>query len=632
MPFLILLPLLLPLPLALAHRLNRRFEEIVPLCWSSLVVIACLLGMAGVLGAAPVLFLAAAGGSAVYLVWALLRQKNGAARRDFLKNLLGPGFWLFVLGAAFLWWISRGHRYANWDEYSHWGRALKAMVGQDLLPALAAGKDRYREYPPGPALFQYLLMRASGLGFREDVAIFLQNIFALGFLLYPIGFVRKKAALPAAALALFAAPLAVYPAFYAETTVDGLLGVQFAVLLMVWLWGRGKLPELVMLCTQSFCLALTKSSGTAFAVMAVAVAAVTVLVQRKNAKLLGVQGRQIVLWLLAPPAAAFAASKSWSLFLRVHQVPLRWSPEGLTAGALLDLFRGRPQWRLDTIHYFGWNIFCDTNYGSVVHMPYAALVAVLALLALGLCLLLPKAWKKRGRAVLLGAAACTVLYTAATLFTYLFWFDPAEATILASLSRYLNTGLTALLVVLAGALGPVLEERRPRAAALAAAGSAAVWLLITSPSPVPILTNLCHAPLAAAATQNQQRAYTQAAQRIGALYSGQQELPVYVVAQRDYGLTTIKLDYELHPAHLPEHTSSIGSPYEEGDLWTAPFTAQTWAQELAENYEYVYLFQVDDKFTAEFGSLFPEGSIQNGNLFRVIPTRDGVQLELIPAA
>ncbi len=627
MPLLILTALLLPLPLAAAHRLGRRFEEAVPLCWSALVVAALLLGMAGVLDWAPPLFLALTAGAVLYLGWAFWRQDGGPQRRAMLQGLAGPGLWLFLLAMVGLWWLSRGRRYTGWDEYSHWGRALKAMLQQGVLPCLAAGKDGHRGYPPGPAMFQFVAMRAAGLGFREDVAIFLQGVFSLGFLFYPLSCLprSRRAAAVVTAAVLFLAPLTLFYRFYFETLVDGLLSVLFAFLIFVWLRGRGRTPELVLLGLSASVLAFTKDSGLGFVLLAFAVAGCTVLAFRRS---LPVKGPRLAAWLLIPPAAGVVSKLAWSAFLRWHQVPQRWQPEGLTLSGLKELLRGQPQWRVDTIRYFGWNIFCDRNYGSVLHCSYVVFLAVLCLAGLLLYRLMAPGDRRRMGPALLGAGCCAVVYTLATLATYLFWFDPVEAKILASLSRYLNTCLTALLVLLAAGVGVVLARRSGRAAAVAAVCCAGFWLLAASPAPGPLLKEMLYAPLAAAQSQNLQRVYTQAAARLKALDPEAQELPVFVVAQQDFGLTTVKLDYELLPAWLPEHTSSIGSPYQEDDLWTQPYTPEGWGKELAEHYEYVYLFDVDEKFVQEFGSLFPDPrGIVDQALFRVVTGPQGVRLE-----
>lgn len=632
MPLFLLLALLLPLPLAAAHKLDRRFEEVLPLCFGSYVAVSFFLGVFGLLSFGRWIFWIATAGAVFVLLHAFFKTPTWKDRRTLLGRITGPGFFVFVFGMIFLWWMCRGRQYANWDEYSHWGRALKAMLRDNVFPCIASGKDGFREYPPAPALFQYLGFQASGLSFRPDAAIFLQSVFSLGFLLYPLHWIQKNkyGASIVTAAALFFAPLTVYYNFYTETTVDGLLGVFFAFLLLGWLGGDSSPFEVVLLSLTAFTLSLTKSSGLAFVLMAAAAAAITALVRRRSSAL---HGKKLALWLLAPLVAGFIGKQSWELFLNHYDVPRRWHPSDLSLQSLADLFRGEPQWRIDTIQYFGWNIFKDHNYGSLIHVPYALLLALLILLGVGLYLLLQKADRRRFGPALWGASICAVLYTVSTLVTYLFWFAQSEAVILASLSRYLNTCLTAILIVLAACVGPILAQRKAAGTAVGAVGCAAVWLLAASPSPMPILTDMAKAPLASARTQNMERPYAESAAVIRALYPADaEELPVFIVSQRDYGLTTLRLDYELAPAHLPEHTSSIGSPYEEGDMWTQPYTPETWSEELIQNYEYVYLYQIDEKFLTEFGSLFNDPKeIQNWTLYKVVPQSDGlVKLELVP--
>lgn len=632
MPLILLMISLLPLPLALTHKLGRRFEEVLPVCWSLLVAAAYFLGLAGVLSFSYWLMAGLWLLSVAYLLVQLYQHGKNRQLKALFQSISGPGLWLFLGGMVFLWWVCRGRQYINWDEYSHWGRAIKAMVQQDVLPALAAGKDGYREYACGPALFQYLSFQAAGLEFRPDVSIFTQDLFALSFLLFPLRWLDKKqkAAAVISGCSLFMAPFIVYYNFYMETTVDGLLGVLFAILMLCWAAGGQTYWNMLFLTLTAFLITITKSSGIAFVAMAFCVAALTLLARRKA---LGLGAKKAALFLLLPLGGALLGKYSWSLFLKLNQVPLRWQPDDLSWQTFTDLFKGQPLWRKETVEYFCWNIFKDHNYGSLVHMPYAVLMLVSFVLA-GL-LIFGIAKKERGRwaAPLAGVCVCGVVYTVSTLFTYLFWFDPFEARVLASLSRYLNTCLTAIFVMLAAVAGLALCNKKLWQTLLGGVGCAAFWLLACSPGPMPILKDLANAPMASARSQNMQRPYTQAAQRIQALYPGVQgELPVFVVAQHDYGLTTLRLDYALSPSWVPEQTSSIGSPYEEDDRWTKLHTPETLAEKFKnEGFEYVYLYEIDDKFLEEFAALFDDPKIvTNHMLFKIDFQADGsVRLQLM---
>ena len=78
----------------------------------------------------------------------------------------------------------------------------------------------------------------------------------------------------------------------------------------------------------------------------------------------------------------------------------------------------------------------------------------------------------------------------------------------------------------------------------------------------------------------------------------------------------------------PSNTTSVGaSPYHEDDIWTYVVDPDAWAQEVAEEYAYVYLCYYLDAFERDFGRFFPQG-VREHTLYRVAEV-DGT-LALLP--
>ena len=70
-----------------------------------------------------------------------------------------------MAAAAALWWMVRGARYAIWDEFSHWGRAVKAVHAMDGF--LVKSQDDYVRRPLWwrvAAGLQVLLAAAAAVG------------------------------------------------------------------------------------------------------------------------------------------------------------------------------------------------------------------------------------------------------------------------------------------------------------------------------------------------------------------------------------------------------------------------------------------------------------------------------------
>ena len=237
-------------------------EEGLPLALLGLIAAGYPLALAGGtawLGLLP--WLAAAGG-----VLAVLRRRP-------CGRALWQGAALFVLFGALYWWLCRGHWFTDWDDFSHWSRAAKWMFETDTLYTVPASADGFKSYPPAAALWQVMLLQAGGCGFREDVALYANALLTAALLLIPFRAVpAARRPLGAAVMAVLAAfgPLLVYPSYFARASVDGLLGVFCAALLLCgFLPGRtAASPWLEAL--GCFVLALVKSTGAGLAVLAAA--------------------------------------------------------------------------------------------------------------------------------------------------------------------------------------------------------------------------------------------------------------------------------------------------------------------------------------------------------------------------
>src|SRR5699024_239614 len=130
-----------------------------------------LLGLAGGLFLAPWLFLAGAAAGWIYLAVRFAVRPGESGRIGFVRALLRPDVIAFCGALALLWWICRDRCFIGWDEFSHWGLALKGVLLEDKLPCLTSIHEGFKEYPPAASLFQYILLKASGLGLREDAAL-----------------------------------------------------------------------------------------------------------------------------------------------------------------------------------------------------------------------------------------------------------------------------------------------------------------------------------------------------------------------------------------------------------------------------------------------------------------------------
>ena len=217
---------------------------------------------------------------------------------------------------------------------------------------------------------------------------------------------------------------------------------------------------------------------------------------------------------------------------------------------------------------------------------------------------------------------------------YLFWFTETEALLLASLSRYLNTGVTACLLVLAGFGLTALGNLRLRGVLAGTAATALLWVVLTSPWPLEILDNIVHAPDEAALTVKTVAPYHEIADRLRELPAEEDgRLPVYLIAQQDAGLAFLRANYELAPLYLDEHATSIGSPTATETSGHSPVRPRNGGKCWANPINMCICTIWTASLAAQFLPLFDgDASIVNGNLLQVETTDAGVHLKVISTA
>lgn len=590
MPLILISLLVFPISLAAAHKLNKKLIQAMPFCLLGIAAFQYLLGLFGLLSLGIWLLRALWLFCCCYLLFALFKKKIS------LLWLLSESAFPAVL-AVFAWWLCRGRSFSNWDEFSHWGVALKGLFYENVLPSVSSFEDGFKNYPPIISVLQYSLSKAAGYGFREDIVLFVQALFSASLLAFPLRAVKSVLSKGILLAALLLLPLILYPYFYTTTIMDGLLGVLFGFVLVVYVLEEQSRFKLALLFFASFTLCLTKNTGILFFAFAFVIMLVDILIKKQYSL-------KAFLPLAFSAAGAAIGQISWQLHTSVNNVAQRWSVSSFSFTALFDLiFNGSPAYRAETVNNFFKNVAGDFNYGSVLHFPY---IAWFAIFAAGIILMSRFAKIKDKSIINISWLLCGggVLYMLLTLGSYLFAFTEYEAVNVASISRYLNTFLAAILFFLLSALAPVLDNFNFKQAGAFAALYFVVWLLLVSPSPKNVLTDLISAPKASAVTSNNARVYSSAAQLMLSATSNNPQR-VRVICQYDYGYTPIRLSYQLLPVSYKAGFSSIRTEETATeDFWSEYHTADTLEKQLYENYDYVYIIYLNQLFTDNFSGLF----------------------------
>ena len=603
--------MLFPLAAGLSAWFRCRIEESLPLAllvWVCAGYLFALTGLLPLMGV-TVWGLALAGGGWAAYVFCIKRSQP--------PDLLWQGTFLFLLLAALYWWLCRGCAFSDWDDFSHWGKAIKWMYTTDCLYTAPASTDGFKSYPPATALLQYIVLKAGHFGFREDLVLYANALLTASLLVLPfrsVRFARRPFGAFWMFLLLGLLPLLVVPSYFYRAGVDGLLGIFTGALLVSSFLPRRSAATPWFETLGVFVLALVKSSGTGLA----ALTALAMLVARLR------RGESRFAWL--PLASALAAGYSWSAHLSLMAVDARWKSEDSFLPALLALLFGKaPAYRYEVLRSFSLTIFQQGNYGGQHQFPFILLpLAFIGVAGAAWLTLRGKRQKASGSVFpvlpLAGTTlAVTAVFVLCLLHTYLFLFDPTEAGQLASVYRYLDTA--ALLMLYAGTvlLCVAVIQREPIHQAI----PVLLLFLWGGLFPMEYLPDtVLYAPIHAAQTQNERYLARYAAQRIRAL--GEENLNLQLITANDAGAAAMRIEFELLPWRLPEQHTILMADNEKAAPWVYQISAPAWSRELAERFEYVYIYCPEDQFVRDYLSLFEdESQVVVDRMFRVVIQEDG---------
>lgn len=533
------------------------------------------------------------------------------ARRRLPEGTVGA-LLVWALCFAFSIYQNAGRRIVSWDEFTHWGLAVKSMTALDALSTHASSIVTFKDYPPAMTLIQYFFTRSLP-AFSEDAALVALNLVYFSLALPLFSSLRGKRALPACGLLFFTVlllPTALYPAFYTELYVDAILGLLMAAALLTYFTQGDRLSKLSAFGLLAL-LTLTKSSGAGLAGIALCVMGADAALYRR-------ESRRTVLAATATVAVAYA---SWKAHTALAGAGASWATGEISLSALMRLGGARKDAALHFLRALG-----ETELTGYL-FPVNSVMAVVLFLFAGWGILRGQAarTKRRGYTALGALAAGGVIYAASLLTLYLFVYSEYEAVNLASFGRYMMTYALALTACAAGAAIRLGAYRGKGAQA-----TAAVFLCLCALSNVGLtLYHMAAAPVQARETAQARASYAPA-QRARELLQEGERLYILSPVGGDYDWWLTRYDLMLPDAAIsPTDWTSVGTaPYGEEDIYTRVIQPEDWAKEVAERYAYVYLCWAKEAFVSDFGHLFPQGLTQQ-TLYRV--TEEAGELALVPA-
>jgi hypothetical protein len=523
---------------------------------------------------------------------------------------------------------------SQWDEFTHWGLAVKAMYEYSALGPATPVEMVAEKYPPGIPLFQYFVMDFSS-GWREGLLFWATHLIVIAIIVSVLAKSSYKY-LSEIALKLFIA-LAASSVFFNNFDniyADPTLALTFGFLLFVaiqasYLDGRW---SLVLALTAGF-VTLIKPVGIYFAAAAILVNVVSTLFTVKFHSI-----KKFILAFVPALVSLVTVGTVWATW-NSYWLSFSSSSAGLITSnvpSALNTDNNVKQISSDFVSgFFSTNL--RPGYSVPMSSLYWTLVCGVSFLIWAL--LTGKIIRLRNIAIGVTLIVTTVGYFLLVLFSYLTVFGPGEAAGLASYGRYISTWYqgvffaTIMLILAEFNLGKfVYSPPDHDLQTQSLRGSRKVSLFIVAFIGVATLSSVHNYMLMLSVSKDQGSEVrapfipTKEAIRAAQIPQGSK---VYIIANHTVGFEYYVLRYEMAGLKFGQVPWSIGTPFGDGDIWTDPaWDIDKWSQELSA-FDYVVLHSTTESFNVEFGSLFESGIVDPNSVYRIIKTEDAVSLSKV---
>ncbi len=253
---------------------QKKVEDTLPITVMLIILVLFFLGICNLLSIGVYLVIALTSFFYIASAWKLIKFKEF---KTFGKALFSPGFVVFLLSYTCFIFLNYKKLAHSWDEFSHWADVVKAMFMLDDLATNPSSNSAFASYPPGMALFQYLLQKlnqavAAKAEFTEWFLYFCYQVFfvAISLPLFRDTTSGNYAKLFFVGVIVFLVPTIYYNQLYTALYIDPILGILSGVAMASVCTRNNKdWTYHTYICLISCMLILMKDVGALFSVFVI---------------------------------------------------------------------------------------------------------------------------------------------------------------------------------------------------------------------------------------------------------------------------------------------------------------------------------------------------------------------------
>lgn len=622
MGYILLILLIINSSIAFATFFKRKFEENLVLTIVSYITIIFLTGVFGNLNIGFYLILLLNLLLLGYNIYSIIKKKVNLQEQVFTF-----GFILFVITYILILWVSAARNSVQWDEFSHWSLVTKNMF---KLGNLGLGEDANllcRSYLSGTSMFQFFCTKLSG-EFKEGMLYIGMNIMIVSTIIPMFKNLKSRRRLIAYICygIMFFIPMYFYPTIYKSIYVDGILALAFAYTLYSYFTDKDENLskfKVINLMASFLFLGFIKNFGLVLAAGCLFIILVDNIFIRNKFSFKTLWKNSKFLWLAIIPMILVEAI--WLGLLKYNKIN-----DVETSGILptiLNFVKGDllPYQETTAKNY----ILALFETPLTIGYPFSFIMCICLSIILAYIVVKQSDNKKIISVMLTLSIVGAFAYAVLLLFVpFLSLFSEYEATRLASYARYMNSYILGLILIEMAIIITKLSENKEKFQKF----TLIFFTIFVVTFPFGYIEQFTILARSDVQGTIDERSKFNDFERL-LEENVQKDEKVYFIATNTNGFEYYVAKYIATPIKMQIAQWSISEePYYEGDIWTTVLTAEQWSNELINNYEYVYLYTIDEKFIANYGRLFYNGeeNIRNNQLYKINKTEGTeVTLELI---
>jgi hypothetical protein len=551
-------------------------------------------------------------------IFSAIKFKNFISKKRLLE-LTSPSVVVFVTVSTWMFKHSQHMRFKEWDEFSHWGPAVKSMFLFDKIGPYSPAQLVFPEYPPGLSLFSYFVNRI-GKSWDEADVYWAYQLLVVSLIVAALANLKwKNISAVVLSFLLMALTATFFFGSFQTVYADPLLALIFGLSLIqasskVFFENKWNLFNFGI---TVFILSITKDIGIFLGFISILALLSNYVVsgfERKiSLKRKLISGVKI---LLATTIPVILGKLAWKYALDKFDIKsgrdIFTILKDFTLGSSSNM--RQPYWD-DVINSF----ISKTFHQSITGMNGYPISAFKWFLIFSIFLLVYVFSAKIRLEQIRRISNSSIIligffgYLGVLLFLYLTSFSQSEALGLASYERYVTTYLAGIAFYVGYlAMDSMNNFSLPNSTNLLTFSWLLIILLQASP------WNLMSYVASPNAASDAMRAQFDSERQMIADMNFNVEDNVWFIAEHTVGFEFYLFQYELLPASIGRSPWSIGSPYGPGDLWTdTNITKEVWDKRL-NDFDYVFVHSANEVFLNEFGSLFEDpGTLSRPTIYQI---------------